>query len=415
MVVGHVVGSDWPLEAPPTNRPHRRRRVVLAMALATATAGSVGAIVAANGSSAASTLPPHGSVFVPTDPVRLFDTRSTGSRLAAGSPIDVVVAGSNDVPSTAVGVMANLTVTGPSNSGYLVAWPTGSPRPGTSNLNFSAGQTVPNLASVRLGTGGRITIALSGGSADVIVDLSGYYVPGPDKGDKGDAGAAGAAGAIGPAGAVGASGPTGLTGPVGSTGAAGAVGPQGNPGPIGPAGTPGAPGIGLPGTPGPAGAAGPVGPVGPAGPTGATGTQGPTGSTGSTGGTGAQGPAGGTPILTGAVDFVDPTETTGYISLNGHRNVGSSSAAVNAVFPMAGTISGFAGHITATAQSVTVTLLVNNVATAATCTITPAATSCGTGVTTVTVAAGDLVAVKIGNTQGVAISNLVWTAGFLPS
>jgi hypothetical protein len=45
-------------------------------------------------------------------------------------------------------------------------------------LNFNAGQTVPNLAIVRGGTGGKLTVKIygtSGGSANVLVDVLGWF------------------------------------------------------------------------------------------------------------------------------------------------------------------------------------------------------------------------------------------------
>ena len=41
---------------------------------------------------------------------------------------------------------------------YLTAWPTGQPMQTTSNLNFVAGQSVPNLAVIPLGSGGKVSI-----------------------------------------------------------------------------------------------------------------------------------------------------------------------------------------------------------------------------------------------------------------
>jgi hypothetical protein len=93
--------------------------------------------------------------------------------------VTVQVAGLLGVPADAAAVVANITVTGSGAGGYLTAFPAGVARPTASNVNFVAGQTVPNLAIVKVGSGQSITIASSASSpVDVIVDLQGYVTAG---------------------------------------------------------------------------------------------------------------------------------------------------------------------------------------------------------------------------------------------
>ncbi|MBZ9596411.1 N-acetylmuramoyl-L-alanine amidase [Streptomyces erythrochromogenes] len=47
-------------------------------------------------------------------------------------------------------------------------------RPGVSNLNFTAGQTVANLVVVPV-VDGRVTFYNNSGSTDVIADLNGWF------------------------------------------------------------------------------------------------------------------------------------------------------------------------------------------------------------------------------------------------
>jgi len=54
-------------------------------------------------------------------------------------------------------------------------WPAGVGMPLASNLNFTAGQTVPNLVVVKLGTGGNINIFNNAGWVHVIGDVVGYF------------------------------------------------------------------------------------------------------------------------------------------------------------------------------------------------------------------------------------------------
>ncbi len=44
-----------------------------------------------------------------------------------------------------------------------------------SNLNFVAGQTVPNLVMVKVGPGGIVNLFNSSGATDVIADVAGWY------------------------------------------------------------------------------------------------------------------------------------------------------------------------------------------------------------------------------------------------
>jgi hypothetical protein len=79
------------------------------------------------------------------------------------------------VPATARAVVLNITVTDTSAASYLTAWPDQSPRPLASDLNWQAGQTVPSLAVVELSTDGKLDLYNAAGSADVVVDVAGWY------------------------------------------------------------------------------------------------------------------------------------------------------------------------------------------------------------------------------------------------
>jgi len=126
------------------------------------------------------------TAFRSVTPTRLLDTRDgTGGpkgAVGAAASIDLVVGGSALVPPAATAVVLNVTVTGPTGPGYVTVWPSGQPMPATSSVNFGAGQTVPNLVVVGVGTAagaaGKVSIFNSGGSSHVIVDVFGYFVPG---------------------------------------------------------------------------------------------------------------------------------------------------------------------------------------------------------------------------------------------
>jgi hypothetical protein len=126
-----------------------------------------------------------GALFVAATPSRICDTRSNGNATpcaghtvsAGGSPLVVAVAGQGPVPASGVvAVVSNLTVTDTTAQSYLTAWPTGQSQPTASDLNWVAGLTVPNMAVVGLGVDGQISAFVKSGSADVLVDVTGWYV-----------------------------------------------------------------------------------------------------------------------------------------------------------------------------------------------------------------------------------------------
>ncbi|MFB8395408.1 hypothetical protein [Streptomyces yangpuensis] len=121
----------------------------------------------------------EGSAFSAGAPVRLLDTRDgTGARAGAvrgGSIVSLQVAGVEGVPLTGVtAVVLNVTVTNPTEVSHLIVHPHGIGRPGVSNLNFTAGQTVANLVVVPV-VDGRVTFYNNSGSTDVIADLNGWF------------------------------------------------------------------------------------------------------------------------------------------------------------------------------------------------------------------------------------------------
>ncbi len=118
-----------------------------------------------------------GSAYRPVTPLRLLDTRTQGGALTAGANRNLQVADTTRVPASATAVVVNVTATDTSSAGYLTVYPTGLPVPLASNLNWERGQTVANLAVVPVGSGYSITIHNAAGSAEVLVDLQGYFAP----------------------------------------------------------------------------------------------------------------------------------------------------------------------------------------------------------------------------------------------
>ena len=112
-------------------------------------------------------------------PARILDTRTTSSPALTGQhTLGVTVSGRGGLPLSGVAaVVINLTVANPVGAGFLTAYPSGTSRPGSSNLNFVRGTTVANLAVVPVGADGKIDLynGSTGGTA-VIADIQGYFL-----------------------------------------------------------------------------------------------------------------------------------------------------------------------------------------------------------------------------------------------
>ncbi|WP_320535969.1 polysaccharide deacetylase family protein [Pseudarthrobacter sp. IC2-21] len=130
--------------------------------------------------------PTAAGAFAPLAPTRFLDTRSSSGPVASGGKVSFQVGGVSGIPANASAVVVNLTVTEPTSAGYLTAHASGSAKPGTSNVNYAGGQTVPNLAVVPVGPDGKVTISNtetgSGSSAQVVADVSGYFLQGAPTG-----------------------------------------------------------------------------------------------------------------------------------------------------------------------------------------------------------------------------------------
>ena len=116
--------------------------------------------------------------FVPIDPTRLADTRQAGVQ---GYKYDgdtnsflVGVVTRAGIPAAAEAAAVNVTVTEAAGPGFVTAWPDGLARPTASNLNYVAGQTVPNAVTVGLGATGAIELYTLA-SADLVVDVNGWF------------------------------------------------------------------------------------------------------------------------------------------------------------------------------------------------------------------------------------------------
>ena len=117
--------------------------------------------------------------FYPVTPVRALDTRNgTGgvsSPVGQGASIALTIRGANGIPAGASAIVMNTTAVTPNAASFLTAWPTGVTQPLASNLNYVAGDIVPNLVQVGIGSNGKVSLFNNAGSVDLVVDLTGYF------------------------------------------------------------------------------------------------------------------------------------------------------------------------------------------------------------------------------------------------
>jgi IPT/TIG domain len=125
-----------------------------------------------------------GATYVSLTPARILDTRSNTGLAGTFSttvPRSLQVTGVGGVPSDAVAVTGNLTVTNQTSPGFLALTTVSTPSPSTSTLNFPLGDNRANGVTAPLGAGGVLWITYSGSvggaTTDVIFDVTGYFEP----------------------------------------------------------------------------------------------------------------------------------------------------------------------------------------------------------------------------------------------
>ena len=123
------------------------------------------------------------ALFRPTQPTRILDTRPggeqvgyTGTKPAGGDTVELQIAGRAGMPASGIGAVAlNLTATEATAAGFVSVWPSGNPRPLVSSLNLErAGQTLPNLVIVPVGSTGRVSIYTMSGT-HLVADVLGWF------------------------------------------------------------------------------------------------------------------------------------------------------------------------------------------------------------------------------------------------
>ena len=130
-----------------------------------------------------------GDAFIPMTPWRALDTRNgTGQESSVNYPVkpdsdavwwfDDEFDGSGywSGNANAAALVLNVTVVSPTANGLLIAYPPSSTLPTASNINFSAGETLPAMVMVACNADGDPALYNeSKGTTQVIADVFGYF------------------------------------------------------------------------------------------------------------------------------------------------------------------------------------------------------------------------------------------------
>jgi hypothetical protein len=126
-----------------------------------------------------------GATYVVISPTRLVDSRTSKgglTKLSANHHQTVTFSG-GPIPTDALALTGNLTVTNQTAAGYFSLTTDPNDAPLTSTLNFPVGDNRANGVTVPLNTSGPtptlsfVYVAHGGATADVILDVTGYFVP----------------------------------------------------------------------------------------------------------------------------------------------------------------------------------------------------------------------------------------------
>lgn len=121
--------------------------------------------------------PTSGGKFEPMSPLRLYDSRSSGRRVAAGAIVTIPVTGvggAAGAPTGATGAALSVQAIDPSGDGYVTVYPCSPSVPVVSSVNVVAAGNIANHVEVALSGAGSVCVYVST-PMHLIVDLSGWY------------------------------------------------------------------------------------------------------------------------------------------------------------------------------------------------------------------------------------------------
>ena len=155
-------------------------------AIGAAVAVALGAGGAGWVANAASTTPTRPSLFVAITPCRLIDTHATsGAAFLRHTPIGPGgtytaaawgTRGRCKLPSSAVSLVTNVTIDGPTAASVLTVFPGGTTRPVTASMRWLAKQgPTSNSVTTALSSTGTVAFWNSAGTVNIAVDVVGFY------------------------------------------------------------------------------------------------------------------------------------------------------------------------------------------------------------------------------------------------
>lgn len=120
------------------------------------------------------------SSWYPLVPARLMDTRiglGQSGKFGHAVPKTLQVSGFGGVPAGATAITGNLTTVNSTYGSYVSVTINPTSTPGTSTLNFPAGDIRANNVLAPLSDGGSISMTYMGyGTTDLVFDVTGYFV-----------------------------------------------------------------------------------------------------------------------------------------------------------------------------------------------------------------------------------------------
>ncbi|MDA7773152.1 DUF5011 domain-containing protein [Pseudomonadales bacterium] len=116
----------------------------------------------------ATVTPPGTGIPVRLTPGKIIELPVVDQTLSSSAGI------SQTVPAGATAASLNVTVVNPVAGGFVTVWPCGVTRPLSSNLNFVAGDIVPNGVIASIGSNGSVCF-YSSQESDLIVDIAGWF------------------------------------------------------------------------------------------------------------------------------------------------------------------------------------------------------------------------------------------------
>jgi len=111
--------------------------------------------------------------FSVAPPKRVMETKAKmcGATIGPSETRTIRLTEANDVRAATVNIRAE----GASEATFMTAWPTGAPRPATSNITLTPGAVATNLVVLEVGPAGQIDIYNNSGSVEITIDVVGTF------------------------------------------------------------------------------------------------------------------------------------------------------------------------------------------------------------------------------------------------